>query len=84
MLGHTTPMQVLQIVCVNLVRGRTWNDTAAMGVEEIHGLLERHPDSATQGELNYDHRERGTLIENDRFAALNAPRELREGLTVLT
>ena len=36
-------------------------------------------DSATQGDLNYDHRERGTLVENDRFAALNATRELREG-----
>ena len=36
-------------------------------------------DSATQGDLNYDHRERGTLIENDRFAALNATRQLREG-----
>jgi uncharacterized damage-inducible protein DinB len=35
-------------------------------------------DSATDGDLNYDHRERGTLIENDRFAALNATRELRE------
>jgi hypothetical protein len=29
--------------------------------------------------LNYDHRERGTLIESDRFAALNATRDLREG-----
>jgi len=29
------------------------------------------------GDLNYDHRERGTLVENDRFAALNATRELR-------
>ena len=36
-------------------------------------------DSAVAGDLNYDHRERGTLIENDRFAALNATRELREG-----
>src|SRR6266511_1186919 len=36
-------------------------------------------DSATQGDLNYDDRKRGTLIENDRFAALNATRELREG-----
>ena len=36
-------------------------------------------DSATDGDLNYDHRERGTLIESDRFAALNATRELREG-----
>ena len=36
-------------------------------------------DSAAQGDLNYDHRERDTLIENDRFAALNATREIREG-----
>src|SRR5438045_5623196 len=36
-------------------------------------------DSAMAGDLNYDHRERGTLIESDRFAALNATRELREG-----
>ena len=36
-------------------------------------------DSAIEGDLNYDHRERGTLIESDRFAALNATRELREG-----
>lgn len=36
-------------------------------------------DAAVDGDLNYDHRERGTLIENDRFAALNATRELREG-----
>ena len=36
-------------------------------------------DSAAAGDLNYDHRERGTLVENDRFAALNATRELREG-----
>ena len=35
-------------------------------------------ESATTGDLNYDHRERGTLVENDRFAALNATRELRE------
>jgi hypothetical protein len=34
-------------------------------------------DAACAGDLNYDHRERGTLIENDRFAALNATRELR-------
>lgn len=33
-------------------------------------------DAAAAGDLNYDHRERGTLIENDRFAALNATREL--------
>ena len=31
-----------------------------------------------EGDLNYDHRARGTLIENDRFAALNATRELCE------
>jgi len=36
-------------------------------------------DSATEGDLNYDHRERNTLIEKDRYAALNATRELREG-----
>ena len=36
-------------------------------------------DSATEGNLNYDHRERDTLIEKDRFAALNATRELLEG-----
>ena len=35
-------------------------------------------DSAERGDLNYDHRERGTLVEVDRFAALNATRELRE------
>jgi hypothetical protein len=35
-------------------------------------------DSASEGHLNYDHRVRGTLIEHDRFAALNATRELRE------
>jgi hypothetical protein len=35
-------------------------------------------DSASQGHLNYDQRERGTLVEHDRFAALNATRELRE------
>jgi len=36
-------------------------------------------DAAAAGDLNYDHRERGTLVEKDRFAALNATRELREG-----
>src|SRR5882724_380192 len=36
-------------------------------------------DSAMDGDLNYDHRERGTLVENDRFAALNATRELHQG-----
>ena len=36
-------------------------------------------DGAAAGDLNYDHRERGTLIESDRFAALNATRALREG-----
>src|SRR5512134_2299971 len=34
-------------------------------------------DAAAIGDLNYDHRERGTLIEMDRFAALNATRILR-------
>src|SRR5450756_804281 len=36
-------------------------------------------DAAAGGDLNYDHRERGTLVESDRFAALNATRDLREG-----
>lgn len=36
-------------------------------------------DAANEGSLNYDHRERGTLVETDRFAALNATRALREG-----
>ena len=43
-------------------------------LDHFRGLL----DAAMDGDLNYDHRERGTLIENDRFAALNATRELRE------
>ncbi len=34
--------------------------------------------SATAGDLNYDHRERGTLVEVDRFAALTETRALRE------
>ena len=41
-------------------------------------------DSAVAGDLNYDHRERGTLIESDRFAALNATRALREGYQQLS
>ena len=40
-------------------------------------------DAALMGDLNYDHRERGTLVENDRFAALNATRELRTTLRSL-
>ena len=36
-------------------------------------------DAAATGDLNYDHRERGTVVEHDRFAALNATRELRGG-----
>jgi hypothetical protein len=35
-------------------------------------------DAAVAGDLNYDHRERGTLVESDRFAALNGTRALRE------
>ena len=35
--------------------------------------------AAPSGDLNYDHRERGTLVETDRFAALNATRELIAG-----
>src|SRR5579862_4564517 len=44
-------------------------------LDHFRTLLE----GAADGDLNYDHRERGTLIEQDRFAALNATRELREG-----
>jgi len=40
-------------------------------------------DAAAAGDLNYDHRERGTLIEKDRFAALNATRDIIEGYTQL-
>lgn len=36
-------------------------------------------DAVNSREVNYDHRERGTLVEHDRFAALNATRELIEG-----
>jgi uncharacterized damage-inducible protein DinB len=43
-------------------------------LDHFRSLLE----SAASGDLNYDHRERGTLVENDRFAALNATRELCE------
>ena len=44
-------------------------------LDHFRTLLEAAP----QGDLNYDQRERGTLIENDRFAALNATRELIAG-----
>jgi uncharacterized damage-inducible protein DinB len=43
-------------------------------LDHFRSLIE----AAAAGDLNYDHRERGTLIENDRFAALNATRTLRE------
>src|SRR5689334_11948978 len=36
-------------------------------------------DVAPSGDLNYDHRERGTLVECDRTAALDATRALRQG-----
>jgi uncharacterized damage-inducible protein DinB len=42
-------------------------------LDHFNSLLE----AAASGDLNYDHRERGTLVEKDRFAALNATRELR-------
>jgi len=41
-------------------------------------------DAAVAGDLNYDHRKRGTLIESDRFAALNATRVLREAYQQLS
>ena len=43
-------------------------------LDHFRSLLE----AVTFDELNYDHRERDTLIEKDRFAALNATRFLRE------
>lgn len=42
-------------------------------LDHFNTLLE----AVEAGDLNYDHRERGTLVENDHFAALNATRELR-------
>jgi len=39
--------------------------------------------AAAAGDLNYDHRERGTLVETDRFAALNATRDLCEAYAKL-
>ena len=39
--------------------------------------------AAAAGDLNYDHRERGTLVETDRFAALNTTRELCEAYAKL-
>jgi hypothetical protein len=39
--------------------------------------------AAAAGDLNYDHRERGTLVESDRFAALNATADLRDGYAKL-
>ena len=44
-------------------------------LDHFRSLLE----TAEERDLNYDHRERGTLVETDRFAALNATRALREG-----
>lgn len=44
-------------------------------LDHFRSLLE----VAAAGNLNYDHRERGTLVETDRFAALNQTRELRAG-----
>jgi uncharacterized damage-inducible protein DinB len=34
--------------------------------------------SAVEGDLNYDQRERNPLVENDRFAALNVTRAVRD------
>jgi uncharacterized damage-inducible protein DinB len=45
-------------------------------LDHFRGLLESH----ASGELDYDQRERNTLIEHDRFAALNATRALCEGM----
>ncbi|MEW6304682.1 MAG: DinB family protein [Verrucomicrobiota bacterium] len=48
-------------------------------LDHFRSLLE----AGASGDLNYDRRERNTLIENDRFAALNATRELCEGFAQL-
>ncbi len=48
-------------------------------LDHFRALLE----AAAGGDLNYDHRERGTLVETDRFAALNATRELGEDYAIL-
>ena len=44
-------------------------------LDHFRTLLEAAPG----GDLNYDHRERGTLVETDRYAALNLTRELITG-----
>ena len=44
-------------------------------LDHFRTLLEAAP----SGDLNYDHRERGTLVESDRYAALNQTRELITG-----
>lgn len=49
------------------------------GLDHFRSLLE----VVREGDLNYDLRERGTLVENDRYAALNATRELRAGFEQL-
>ena len=48
-------------------------------LDHFNTLLE----AAAAGDLNYDHRERGTLVENDRFAALNATCQVRAGFEKL-
>jgi len=49
-------------------------------LDHFRSLLE----AAASGDLNYDLRERGTLVENHRFAALNATRDLREACAALS
>jgi uncharacterized damage-inducible protein DinB len=39
--------------------------------------------AVSEGDLNYDVRERGTAVEHDRFAALNATRRLLDGFRAL-
>jgi len=58
---------------------------ASIGGHYRHGLdhFRILLDAARAGDLNYDHRERGTLVETDRFAALNATRELSHGYAKL-
>lgn len=48
-------------------------------LDHFRSLIEAAP----AGDLNYDRRERGTMTETDRFAALNATHELREAYAQL-
>ncbi len=48
-------------------------------LDHFRALLE----AARSGDLTYDHRQRGTSVETDRFAALEATGDLRAGYQML-